>query len=109
MALCPIIARARLSKHKVIGSEELTERTGAHRVHRARLEIEQNGARDIASARRLVVIDVDALELKVRVAVVRSRRVDAVLIADHLPELGADLIAALSRLNVADLAHGDGE
>eukprot|EP00966_Prymnesium_polylepis_P201561 4670392-Prymnesium_polylepis.1 len=39
----------------------------------------------------LVVVDVDALELQIRVAVVRAGRVDPVLIGDNLPELGADL------------------
>lgn len=35
----------------------------------------------------LVVIDVDAFELEVAVAVVRAGRVDAMLVRDHLPEL----------------------
>ena len=60
----------------------------------------------VAAARRLVVVDVDALELEVRVAVVRARGVDAVLVGDDLPELGADLVAALAALDVDDLAHG---
>ena len=54
----------------------------------------------------LVVVDVDALELQVRVAVVRARRVDAVLITDHLPELRTDLVAALATLDVHELTHG---
>ena len=37
---------------------------------------------------------------------VRARRVDAVLVGDDLPELGADLVAALAALDVDDLAHG---
>ena len=43
----------------------------------------------------LIEVHVDALELQVRVAVVRTRRVDAVLVRDHLPELGADLVACV--------------
>ena len=35
----------------------------------------------------LVVVDVDAVELQVRGARVRSGRVDSVLVRDHLPEL----------------------
>ena len=34
----------------------------------------------------LIEVHVDALELQVRVAVVRTRRVDAVLVRDHLQE-----------------------
>jgi hypothetical protein len=29
-----------------------------------------------------------------------------VLVADHLPELGADLVSALAALDVQDLPHG---
>ena len=36
---------------------------------------------------RLVVVDVDPVQLKSGVTHVVSRRVDAVLIADHLPKL----------------------
>ena len=42
--------------------------------------------------------DVDALELEIRVAVVGARRVNAVLVADHLPKFGAALVGALATL-----------
>ena len=35
----------------------------------------------------LIVVDIDALELEIRVAVVGAGRVDTVLVRDHLPEL----------------------
>ena len=35
-----------------------------------------------------------------------ARGVDAVLVGDDLPELGADLVAALAALHVDDLTHG---
>ena len=35
----------------------------------------------------LVEVDVDSLELEIRVAVIGASRVDAVLVRDHLPEL----------------------
>ena len=41
----------------------------------------------------LVEVHVDALELQVRVAVVRARRVDAVLVRDHLREWTRILIS----------------
>ena len=41
-----------------------------------------------------------------RTAPVRARGVDTVLVADHFPELGADLVAALAALDVDDLTHG---
>ena len=35
----------------------------------------------------LIVVDIDALELQIGVAVVGAGRVDTVLVRDHLPEL----------------------
>jgi hypothetical protein len=35
----------------------------------------------------LIVVDIDALQLQVRVPVVSASGVDAVLVRDHLPEL----------------------
>ena len=53
----------------------------------------------------LVVVHVDALQLQVGVTVVGTSRVNAVLIGDDLPELGADLVAALATLDVNELTH----
>lgn len=53
----------------------------------------------------LVVVDVQALPLELALALVGTVGLDAVLIRDHLPELGADLVAALARLDVDDFAH----
>ena len=80
------VAGARLAEDEVVRAEELPERASAHGVHRARLEVHEDRARDVAAARGLVEVHVDALELQVRVAVVRTRRVDAVLVRDHLRE-----------------------
>merc|ERR1719443_1420588 len=106
MTLRPVVTGPRLTEDEVVRTEELTERAGANRVHGARLQIHEDRTRHVAAASGLVVIHVDALELQVRVAVVRSRRIDAVLITDHLPELGADLVAALAALDVHELTHG---
>merc|ERR1719291_1452741 len=105
VALGPVVARARLAEDEVVRAEDLAERARADRVHRARLEVHEDRARHIAATGRLIVVDVDALELEVRVAVVRAGRVDAVLIGDDLPELGADLVAALASLDGDDLTH----
>jgi hypothetical protein len=53
----------------------------------------------------LVEVDVDALELQVRVTMVGAGRVNTVLVADDLPELGTDLVAALTTLDMNDLSH----
>lgn len=103
--LGPVVSGAGLSKDEVIGSENGTNRTRPECVHCARFEIHQHGAGHVAAPRRLVEVDIDALELLRRVAGVAARAVDPVLFADHLPELGADLVAALATLDVQDLAH----
>ena len=69
------------------------------------LQIHKDGAGDVSATGGLVVVDVDALQLEVGVPVVGASRVDAVLIGDDLPELGADLVAALAALDVHDLTH----
>ena len=56
-------------------------------VHGAGLEVHQHGAGHVLAAARLVVVDVDALELEVGVAMVGAGGVDAVLVRDYLPEL----------------------
>ena len=48
------IAGARLAEDEVVRAEELPERASAHGVHRARLEVHEDRARDVAAARRLV-------------------------------------------------------
>ena len=45
-------------------------------------------------------------ELQVRVSMVCSSWVNAVLVCDDLPELGTDLVSALASLDVHKLAHG---
>ena len=91
VALRPVVARAGLPEHEVVGPEKLPEGTRPHGVHCARLEVHEDGARDVAAAGGLVEVAVDALQLEVGVAVVRPGGVDAVLIGDDFPELGPDL------------------
>ena len=86
---------------RTMAREVLLFQTG----HGAGLEVHEDRARHVAAAGRLVVVHVDALQLEVAVAVVRAGRVHAVLVGDDLPELGADLVAALAALDVNDFAH----
>jgi len=109
VALGPVVAGAGLAEDEVVGAEDLAVGSGAHGVHGAGLEVHEHGARDVPATAGLVVVDVDALELEVGVAGVLARVVDAVLVADHLPELGPDLVPALPALDVQDLPHGGGD
>mmetsp|Transcript_13666 Transcript_13666/g.19951 ORF Transcript_13666/g.19951 Transcript_13666/m.19951 type:complete len:499 (-) Transcript_13666:33-1529(-) len=108
VTLGPVVAGSGLAEDEVVGAEELAERSRADRVHGTGLKVHEDGAGDVASAGGLVVVDVDALELEVGVTVVGAGRVDAVLVRDDFPELGADLVAALAALNVNEFAHCGG-
>lgn len=50
----------------------------------------------------LIVVDVDALKLEVEGVVIAAGWVDAVLVPDHLPKFGADLVTALAALDMKD-------
>ncbi|MFS8003538.1 hypothetical protein Hanom_Chr13g01215141 [Helianthus anomalus] len=106
MTFRPIISGTRLPEHEVIRPEDLTVRTGSDAVHGPWLEVHEDGAWNEPSATGFVVVDVDAFELEIMVAVVTAGGVDAVFGAYDLPELGSDLVAALAALNVEDFSHG---
>jgi hypothetical protein len=55
-------------------------------------------------ARDLVVVDVDALELEVEVAVIATAGVDVVLYAHHLLELDPGLVAVRTTLDLEDIS-----
>mmetsp|Transcript_76572 Transcript_76572/g.173156 ORF Transcript_76572/g.173156 Transcript_76572/m.173156 type:complete len:209 (-) Transcript_76572:26-652(-) len=105
VALGPVVARARLAEHKVVWPEKLAEGPRSDAVHGARLKVHEDGAWDVAAARGLVVVNVNPLQLQVRVAMVCASGIDAVLVRNDLPELGTDLVAALAGLDVDKLAH----
>ena len=79
VALGPVVAGPGLAEDEVVGAEELAEGRGADGVHGAGLEVGEDRAGDVAAAHGLVVVDVDAGELKVVVALVHALAVDAVL------------------------------
>ena len=105
VALGPVVSGAGLAEHEVVGSEDLAVRAGSDAVHGSGLEIHEDRARDEAAAARFVVVDIDALELELVVALVPAGGVDAVFGADHFPELRSDLVTALASLNVKDFSH----
>ena len=106
VTLGPVVTGASLAEHEVVGTEELTERSGSDGVHGAWLEIHEDGTGDVAATSGLVVVDVDSLELEIRVTVVATGWVNTVLVGDDFPELGTDLVTALSSLDVNDFSHG---
>merc|ERR1719357_2361431 len=108
--LGPVVASATLSEDEVVGAEDLTIGAAPNGVHGAWLEVHQHCPWNIFSPRGFVVVHFYPLQLQVRCfALERSRGVDSMLIADDLPELGTNLVATLTSLNVHNFPHGDGQ
>jgi hypothetical protein len=105
MTLGPVVTGTSLTEDEVVWSEELTEWTGTDGVHGAWLKIHKDGSWDIATTGGFVEVDVDSLELEVRVTVVGTGGVDTVFVGDNFPEFGTDLVTALTSLNVNDFSH----
>jgi len=105
MALGPVVTSTGLSEDEVVGSEELTEGSGSDGVHGAGLEIHKDSAGNVSSTGGFVEVDVDPLELEIGVSVVGTGGVDTVFVGDDLPELGTDLVTALTCLNMDDFSH----
>ena len=76
-----------LTKYKVIWSEDLSIGSGSYGVHCARLQIDQDGPRDVFPTGGFIVVDVDSLELEIGVTIVATGRINAVFIGNHFPEL----------------------
>ncbi|GBE59143.1 hypothetical protein BOVATA_006360 [Babesia ovata] len=72
VSLGPVVSRTGLPEYEVVRPEELPEWSSAHGVHGAGFEVHQNGAGHVATAGSLIVEHVNALQLEVAVAVVRS-------------------------------------
>ena len=84
VSLGPVVSSSRLSEDEVVGSVDLTERSRSDRVHGAGLQINKDSTGDIFSSGSLVVVDIDPLQLEIRVSVVGSGGVNSMLIRDDL-------------------------
>ena len=92
VTLSPVVTGTSLAEDKVVGAEDLAERSGADRVHRSWFQIYQDSAGDILATGGFVEVDVDALQLEIGVTVVGSSWVNSVFVGDDFPELGTDLV-----------------
>ncbi len=87
MSFRPIVAGSRVAENVIVRPENLSIRTGPDRVHRTRFQIDENSPGHVHASAGLVVVDIDAFELKIGGAFIVSIGVDAVLVGDNLPEL----------------------
>merc|ERR1719394_466155 len=129
VALGPVVARAGVSEHEVIGLEGLADRRGGDNIERTGLEVDHNGARDPlagallallltgvvgATAVLLLEVDVDFVAVEVhveavvgslgRLSLLASLLVELVLSEDGLPEARTDLVTSLTDLETDDFA-----
>jgi hypothetical protein len=107
VTLGPVVSGSSLSKHEVIGPEDLAVWPRPHTIHGSRLQVHEYCTRHISPTACLIVIHIDALELQVRDTLVRSCGIDTMLFAYYLPKLGTDLVPALSSLDVQYFTHLD--
>ena len=83
----PVVSGSRLSENEVVWAENLSEGSRSDRVHGSGLQVDKDGTGDIFASSSLIVVDINALELKVGVSVVGSGGVDSVFVRDNFPEL----------------------
>ncbi|KVI03648.1 hypothetical protein Ccrd_018050 [Cynara cardunculus var. scolymus] len=105
MSLGPIITSTRLTKHKVIRPEDLPISSRSKTVHRPWLQIHEHRSWNKPTAASLIVINIDPLELKLRISGILPGDINPMLSTHNLPELSSDLVSALTTLNVEDLSH----
>jgi hypothetical protein len=63
----PVVTSTSSTEDKVVGSEELIERSSTDRVHGSWLKIHEDSTWDISTTNDLVVMNVDSLKLEIRV------------------------------------------
>ena len=97
VTLCPVVTGTALTEDEVVGTEEVAEGTRTDGIHGAGFEIDKDRTGNVLVRADFVVVDINALKLKVVVALVQSIRLNAVLIRDDLPELGTCYVLALER------------
>jgi hypothetical protein len=105
MTFSPVVTGTSLSENEVVGSEELTEWSSSDRVHGSWFKIHKDSSWDKSATSSFVIVDVDTLQLQVGVTMVGTGGVNSVLVGDDFPELGTDLVAALTSLNVDQFPH----
>jgi len=107
MSLRPVVSSSRLSENNVIGTEKSTKRSTANDIHRSGFEIDENSTGNVFLISSLVVVNVEPLKLKIVVTDILSSSVDTVFLGNDLPELGTDLVTALTSLKVDDFTHSE--
>jgi len=80
VTLSPVVTSTSLTEDEVVRSKELTERSCTDGVHGSWLKIHEDSTWDISTSGCFIVIDIDSLELKIRVSMIGTSRINAVFI-----------------------------
>merc|ERR1719347_1719276 len=105
--LGPVVTSSGLTKHEVVWSEQLTVRAGPDTVHSPWLQVNQDSPWDILSTPCLIVVNINSLQLEIRLSLIRPSGIDTVLVANDLPKLCPDLVSTLTGLYVNNFPHCD--
>ena len=105
MTFSPVVTGTGLSEDEVVWSEELSEWSSSDRVHGSWFEIHEDGSWNVSTTGSFVIVDVDSLELEIRVTVIGTGWVNTVFVGDDLPEFSTDLVTALATLDMNDFSH----
>jgi hypothetical protein len=110
MSLGPVVTGSGLSENEVVGTEELSERTGTDGVHGTGLQVDKDGTGHVLVTGGLVEVDVHTLQLEVGGSVVavtvsipanaalrnsvylHTGAIESVLTGNGLPEGGTNLV-----------------
>ena len=80
VTLGPVVTGTSLSENEVVWSEELTEWSSSDGVHGSWLKIHKDGSWDVSSTGGFVVVNIDSLELEIRVTMVGTGWVNSVFV-----------------------------
>jgi hypothetical protein len=98
----PVVARTRVTEQEVVRPEQLAERTTPDRIQRVRLQIYQDGPRNVPAPGSFIIVHINPIKLHTRVTIEVTRRYDPVLARDDFPEPRSDVIATLTDLDDDD-------
>lgn len=84
----PVVASTTLAENEVVRAEKVAQRPRSNRVHRSWLKVNQDCTWNVLVRADLVIVDRDALKLKIVVALVQTIPLNTMLIRNDLPELG---------------------
>ena len=105
MTFSPVVTSTSLSEDEVVWSEKLTEWSSSNWVHSSWLEIHKNGSWNVSTSGSFVEVDIDSFELEIWVSVIGTSWINTMFVGNDFPELGTDLVTALTSLDVNDFSH----